>query len=339
MPHANNIATLRFLGAFFVLWGHGYSLSAGKHTEDPISLLFISLSPFHLGLSGLGVVMFFVLSGYLVTASFCKTNDIIKYAVARILRIYPALFVAVSFCVLIGLMFTTLPPIQYLEHHKTSLFFYRNITLFNDISFGLPGVFLELPWKGGVNGSLWTLPIELTMYVIVGIIGILGLFQNRQVFNLLVVILILLFINNPDNFFLLKNKHHVYLGLAFLLGSFFYINSKAIDFNIKTFILLFLLTITLNETIYYNFISLLFLSYCILWIGLSNQLHLPKLGQYGDFSYGLYLYAYPLQQISILYVGTEFPWLINLLAFIGALCMAVCSWFLVEKPVLRLKIS
>ena len=91
------------------------------------------------------------------------------------------------------------------------------------------------------------------------------------------------------------------------------------------------------KTAAYNAISLFSFTYCILAVGLSERGLLPAFDKQGDFSYGLYLYAFPLQQLAIYYFGGDKVWLINTLAFGGAMCMAIIFWRFVEKPCLALK--
>ena len=86
------------------------------------------------------------------------------------LRIYPALIVAVLFCIAVGAWFTSLSLMEYFSSGQTHKYFLKNITLLGGVEYGLPGVFLDLPHKGSVNGSLWTLPYEVKMYAILAII-------------------------------------------------------------------------------------------------------------------------------------------------------------------------
>ena len=98
----NNIGTLRLAGAVAVLFGHSFVLTHGAHTRDPISEVTHSVAPYHLGLPGLGVAMFFAISGYLVTQSFARRGNLVAYTEARVLRIFPALICAVAVTVVVG---------------------------------------------------------------------------------------------------------------------------------------------------------------------------------------------------------------------------------------------
>jgi len=87
----------------------------------------------------------------------------------------------------------------------------------------------------------------------------------------------------------------------------------------------------------FNLVYALWFTYLVLYLSFHPKLKLPDLGKHGDFSYGLYLYAFPVTQTCILWLGAERPWLILALGFAFTMLLAVLSWFVVEKPALRLK--
>jgi len=130
---------------------------------------------------GIALDVFFITSGFLITSSYFSRNNLFLFVWARILRIYPALIVATLFCVfIVGLTFTTLSVWEYLSSGQTLKFFLKNSTLFFGVEGALPGVFANIPWKTTVNGSLWTLPYEITMYLLLAIIlFVLGYIQKR----------------------------------------------------------------------------------------------------------------------------------------------------------------
>ncbi len=336
--HKNNIGTMRYLAALMVLYGHGYNLCLGKHGWlDPISGCLKSISPYKRALPGLGVMLFFVMSGYLITASFIRRGHLVDYFVARILRIYPALIMAVLFCVLVvGLHVTELPKSAYLLHKQTLEYLFFNGSLIN-IQFNLPGVFNTLPWKGGINGSLWTLPIEFLMYVLVGAAGLIGLFKKPWIFNLLAAGIILFGLIKPDNNLLLLKPGHIHMSLSFLFGSILYVNKERIPLNLYGVVLLAGVSFLLWKTPYYHVVALSCYAYLIMLTSMHPRIRLPRLDKYGDFSYGLYLYAFPLQQLSIYYLGHRSPNLINATALAGAMGMAFISWHVIEKRALSYK--
>lgn len=124
------------------------------------------------------------MNGFLVGASYLHRNNLFAFIEARTLRIFPGLIIAVLFCaVIIGPITTTLSISDYFSHQGVWQYIWHNTTLFFGVSFRLPGVFYDNPWAGGVNGSLWILPLELYMYCAVACIGAPGILKNRLGFN------------------------------------------------------------------------------------------------------------------------------------------------------------
>lgn len=337
--HDNNINTLRFLGAFLVLFGHTFGLCYGPGGGyDPISDWLRGVTGYHAKLPGLGVAMFFVLSGYLVTQSYERRHSLVAYVEARVLRIYPALWVTLCLTVFVlGPLVTTLELGEYFNHKGTWKYLLHNAKLFPDVNYRLPGVFMENPRAGGVNGSLWTLPVEVRMYVIVAVMGLLGLLRRRWMFNLVAVAIVVFYVVAPDHFFLLHKINHERLGVYFLIGALMYINRDKLALNWKILSLLTLVLVLGFKKPGYNLIYAVWFSYLTLYIAFHRYIRFPDLAKHGDFSYGMYLYAFPLTQLNILVFGPENPWFIVLVTFVATMLLAVLSWRYVEKPALRLK--
>lgn len=335
----NNIGTLRFLGAFFVLVGHTFVLSAGNpHIEDPISNLIRPYTAYHLGLPGIGVSLFFVLSGFLVTRSYATRHNIFEYAESRILRIFPALVLVVFLTVFVlGPMLTDIPLADYFQSRGTWAYLIQNSTLIRGIHFHLPGMFEGNPWKGGVNGSLWTLPIELWMYIWVAVLGLFAAYKSRPAFNLFVLLTIFLYILGPDKFLMLPAPRFERLGIFFLMGAFAYMNWDRIPLSYPLLATLVLFSAAVFSTRLYPFAFSIALTYFVLLVSYHPSIRLPDLGKHGDFSYGLYLYAFPVQQTLIHFLGGNRPWLVLSLCFPITLFFAIASWHLIEKHALSLK--
>lgn len=159
----NNFNLIRFLAACLVLVSHSFTLLG---LPEPLGG--------KIGMTGgsIAVDIFFVTSGFLIAGSFFRCQSIIQFLWARFLRIYPALFVAVLFCTfIVGGYFTKLPLSHYLSHAAVSDYFIHNITLVFGVSYVLPEVFSSNTYPHSVNGSLWTLPYELRMYLYLAVIG------------------------------------------------------------------------------------------------------------------------------------------------------------------------
>jgi peptidoglycan/LPS O-acetylase OafA/YrhL len=337
--HNNNINTLRFLGAFLVLFGHAFDLCYGPRGGfDPVSESLMGFTAYHAKLPGIGVALFFVLSGYLVTRSFENRQSLRAYVEARVLRIFPALWVTLLLTVLVlGPLVTTLELTAYFTHQGTWKYLLHNAKLFPDVMYRLPGVFLENPWPGGVNGSLWTLPVEVRMYMIVAFMGVMGFLRRSEIFNLIGLLIVAWYLLVPEHFVLLHDLKHARLGVYFLLGALLYMNRDTIIYHwIGVAVLSALLFLSFGKSSY-DLVFAAWFSYLILYISFHRSIRFPDLGKYGDFSYGLYLYAFPMTQLNIFLFGPENPWFIVLVTSAATMVLAVASWFFIEQPFMRLK--
>lgn len=158
----NNLNLLRITAASAVLVAHCFPLALGSGVRDPLEWTGLSLG-------SLAVDVFFIASGFLVSASLLRTRSVIDFLWARALRIFPGLVVMLVLTVsVLGPLFSSLPLLRYLNSGQTYRYLVYNATLLGDIRYELPGVFLQTPFERVVNGSLWTLPFELNMYLILG---------------------------------------------------------------------------------------------------------------------------------------------------------------------------
>ena len=169
----NNFNLIRFAAAFMVLFSHSFVLIFGREGYEPLK----SIIGFSLG--DIAVDIFFIISGFLVTASLLLRNNLIAFAWNRFLRIYPALIIAVLFSVfIVGGLFTTLSTIDYLSDSETYKFLIKNTTLVFGSHIYLFHVFENAPYKNALNAPLWTLPWEVRMYGLLFIIGAFYYFIN-----------------------------------------------------------------------------------------------------------------------------------------------------------------
>lgn len=332
----NNIGTLRLAGALAVLFGHSFVLSsAGGLGHDPISRALGDVTPFHLGLPGLGVAMFFAISGYLVTQSFVRRGSVFAYAEARLLRIYPALWLAIALTVAVGAVISAFPPGDFLSSRPTVDYTIGGASLL-DLKYFLPGVFVDNP-RAAVNGSLWTLPVELNMYLFVGIAGVIGLLGRRTLFNLAALAIVAFAVIWPGSLPLLANHEHVEIATFFLAGAVLFVNRDSLPLRGPGVIALALLTVLVSWTAAFALAFAVAFSYAVLWLGFTERVRLPDLAARGDLSYGTYLFAFPVTQLWVAALGPGKPLVIALLTAAVCLPLAFASWRVVEAPALRLK--
>lgn len=333
----NNFTLMRFLAAFAVLYGHSYALSLGvKGIEDPISHILINI--WGESLPSLAVDLFFVTSGFLVCASYIQRESLIAFIEARVLRIFPALVIAVLFCVCIVGAFTTTDSLSnYFLSPSTWSFLKHNTFLITGIQFDLPNVFLNNPYPVSVNGSLWTLPIEVWMYFWVAVLGSLSLLKDEKVFNLLFIILCLMYAQSENNFFIEHDPRNAQLALLFMLGVFFHVNRSKFPFGWGVLGILAILVYFTEGYQFSLYIKSICFAYLVLILALHPKLRLPSIDRWGDISYGLYIYAFPVQQTIAYLIPKVQPTSMFILSTVITVILALLSWHLVEKPALKLK--
>jgi len=329
----NNLGSLRLVGAMAVLLGHSFVLTLGLDNHDPISAVTREVAGYRLGLPGLGVAMFFAISGYLVTQSFIRRRGVVAYAEARLLRIYPALILAVALTLLWGLFISSY-GLDYATSKQTLAYGFYGASLI-DVRYALPGVFESNPLPA-VNGSLWTLPVELRMYAFVGLAGVLGVLGRRALFNLSALALIAVGTLWPESP-LLADPVHIRAAVFFLVGAALYVNRDWIPLRAGGVVVVVVAAFVASLTPAYPLVFAIAFSYTILWLGLRPRGRLPDLAAHGDLSYGTYLYAFPATQFWVYALSPSSPWLVALLTLVTVLPLAWLSWRLVERPALARK--
>lgn len=172
---SNNFTAMRILFALFVLYGHALMIPLGLPYEGAWALTVDFVV--QCALDG-----FFILSGYMITASAMKSRDVGRYANARFFRIFPGLIATVLVLwLVVGPLFTSLPMTAYWASSQTWLFPLKLIAQIDPMA-GLPGVFEASPMGENMNGPLWTIRYELMAYLGVGVLMLLGLYRrNAQV--------------------------------------------------------------------------------------------------------------------------------------------------------------
>lgn len=332
MARRNNFDTLRLLAAVSVMFSHSFLIAEGTQKNE--WLIRATGNQSILGLCG--VFVFFAISGFLVTQSFETTRDPLHFLAKRGLRIFPGLFVAaiISALVLAPLV-TTLEPGAYFGQAAPYRYVVGN-TLLDQSVHELPGVmFVNNPVGLEINGSMWTLRFEFMMYLMVLALGLLGLLRLPVILTLLALGLACLRFEALD-----------FLGgWGWLLG--FFAAGMALYKlrGTRTFdgrvALLALAGLVLGVKLR-QFIPLfpIFGCYLALWLALTPRLPTIPAARFGDLSYGLYIYGWPVEAAVIRCLGGHACWWqVLAIALPVTMALAFFSWHLIEHPALRLKPS
>jgi peptidoglycan/LPS O-acetylase OafA/YrhL len=337
----NNFDLLRLTAALAVLFGHSFVLTAGQsslETVDPISRFLIPNAGFNEAIHDLAVDIFFVISGFLVARSFLTQKTLVGFIEARVLRVFPAAILCALLTVTGLFWLGTLPATNYFTDPETWQFLINNSTLWR-VEYDLPGVFATNAYGGAVNGSLWTLPIELRAYVFLTLLGVLRLLRFRHATNVVLAILVVLFLVPEWSSIVTRNEDKWRLFLFFFAGAGFYINRKYIPLGLLPPVAL--LALYMGTAAFPKLHALIFVvlvSYITLALALARYYPALDPGKVGDVSYGVYLYAFPVQQALVQLLPPALNgWELAAAASIVTILLAAISWFLIEKRVLTKK--
>jgi peptidoglycan/LPS O-acetylase OafA/YrhL len=320
----NNFDALRFLGAVAVLVSHSFPISYGSKGIQPLK----EFSQGQVDLGGIAVAMFFIISGFLITKSFDQNSNAIHFLKARFLRIFPALIVVLTLTILTGALITTLPINDYLTDVTTIKYFLLGATL-RYLGYHLPGVFEGNP-DSVVNGSLWTLYFEFIMYLGVLLAGVSHTLKRGAIALAYAVAWVVSVF--------LSDHSLADLGVYFLGGAAFYLWRDRIPLS-KTLAALSALglVVTLRLGGFQAAAASVGVYLTLFW-ALSPAIRLPNFARWGDLSYGIYIFAWPVQQLVTMTLGSAVTWYWNIgLSLPIVLSLAFASWHLVENPALSLK--
>lgn len=329
--HRNNLDILRLIAASLVIVGHSYTTFGPQGSRDFLNLFYPKLAA-----ATFGVQIFFFISGYLVTQSYCLSKSSIYFLASRCLRIFPGLIVSVAITILMCSYATDLTFDNYLFDELTRSYFFNNSTL--NIQYNLPGVFLNNDYPNIVNASLWTLPVEFKLYIFLMLIGLTGVLYNHQLANAMALVIILVFTAKGGAYLISNGEPGINLLMFYFgMGALCYVNRNRVLLSVKLLILLVFLNFAIENTIP-NSLSILpiVVGYSILVFSFHPSFQINKKLPI-DCSYGLYIYAFPIQQfIESKNIFQSF-WFYNIFSYLIILIVAVLSWYFVERPALYAK--
>lgn len=343
---SNNLDALRLVGALAVIFGHAYHI-VGRPFENPV----VAGYP----VQTLGVVIFFSISGYLITASWSRTRNPMTYLAARSLRIFPALIVVVLVCMfVIGPLVTVLPSSQYFGwcwegwtswpicSKPPDLWSYLGNIILRP-QYDLPGVWTDAPYPNAVNGSLWTLPAEFFCYLLVPLVFLFPKVARIPVIALLLAASVWYSMTPPMDSLVIWHSRisdNALMWVFFAAGAILRLLAEhGMKFRTDVAVGLLAVYLVIAGTLpqHTTKIAWVFLPYIVLTIGLASTPYVRRASRYGDLSYGLYLWAFPVQQVVVDVWGVQ-RMSVNLLVVTAITALlALASWHVVEHPSLKLK--
>jgi peptidoglycan/LPS O-acetylase OafA/YrhL len=335
----NNFDFLRLSMAVLVIFSHSFLVATGRQLGG---------MPDAVSLGTLAVAVFFAVSGYLIAQSWERSRSPLDYARRRVFRIYPGFLVAFALSVIVFARLGTVGAVPPFTPADARHWAVRTVLL-HDVP--VHTAFVANPMPGMVNGSLWTIRYEFWCYVGIAVIGMAGLLSRTPV-------LILFLLGYAADAAVQSGFHpswparlDLVIGnpslwprfLAWFLGGtlayqfrdrFRYRDSVAV-----AGLLAVLATMLAGGGSTY--VWPIAVPYLAFWFAFHPKLNLhrtvERLG--GDYSYGTYLYAFPIQQLLVMKGCIGHPIVVFLLATPLTLVVAFLSWRLVERPFLKRKVA
>jgi peptidoglycan/LPS O-acetylase OafA/YrhL len=369
----NNFDLIRLIMAVMVIFTHSYPIAKGEVFSsgiptEPLQRFTYGVQTF----GGLAVNSFFVLSGFLITMSWERSANPLQYLLRRIGRIYPGFLVAMLFCAVVIAPIFTVAPYPGLNGRLLWDYVWRSAVLQEH---WVPGVFLNNRLSNALNSSVWTIRFELGCYLFVMLLGLATFIRRRWVvltvflsLNVLMVAqrwnglavtanlsaMLQDFGMSESTFQFLDRyfgelRHWPGLLTHFMAGAVFYVWRDKIPQRLWLFVLamgaywgILASCHSLGLWGYYTrflvpVLMPIALAYSLFWAAFQRYLGLPRIAKYGDFSYGTYLYAFPIQQAIAVIMGASLTSAFVLFAIATpvTLVFAVMSWYCVERHFIR----
>ncbi len=336
----NNFDAMRFWLAGIVILSHSYPLLGVPDAQEPL----MRATNGQLTFGSFAVSMFFVLSGFLITQSWVKGRGLVDFLRKRVLRIYPGLIVAVLVGALVLAPLMADEPLGMLRSISIGSLVWGCVKL---AGYSPPNAFASNPFAGAVNGSLWTIPYEFRCYLMIAALGMAGMFRRRWVVPVLFALTLGFYVWsrtahsewNPKRVEQLfgKPEEVARLASAFLAGSVFYLYRMQIPRSgvlalVSAGVLVAAAFVAPAMSVALPIAG----TYLFFFLAFEQRLGISGWGRHGDFSYGVYLYGFPVQQTLVAMIGDKIqPLLLFPMALCGATVLAVMSWYLIERPCLQ----
>jgi peptidoglycan/LPS O-acetylase OafA/YrhL len=320
---------LRWIAASLVIVAHAHGLRSFES-------LYSRVTGLELGWSA--VVMFFTISGYLISGS-VQRHPAHEFWKARFLRIFPGLIICTAVTALVISEFSTLSFADYFSNRQTLRYIFGTGTLLST-EYSLPGAF-----QGNIttiaNGSLWTLRYEIasyfTLFMLFTIANRTGIkFASIIIASGVVCAIGCIVPVALGHSIPVQASNLLALFVPFSIGAWFQA-TKTSPPNIISVLIALAISAVLARTLEWSIFATASIAMLTLWIAFVANKLLSKLNAFPDYSYGIYIYAYPIQQMTSVLLPGWNPIAQIVVSFWATLVPASLSWHFIEKPALALK--
>jgi peptidoglycan/LPS O-acetylase OafA/YrhL len=339
----NNLDFLRLFFSVAVILSHSFPLGVGKEDTEPM----MRLSAGQTTLGTLAVDSFFIISGFLITHSYMRSSSVRVYFRKRVERIYPGFVICMLIC---GLVVAPLAGAASPFLHVVSrmLNFAAATSFLHEFSY--QHAFALNP-KGAINGSVWSISYEFACYIAVAMLGVGGLLRRKGAISILFCLSLVSLVTSACLVNLCRRgdlsvpqilNHPLFwdkvllrgpLVPAYLAGVVFYLYRERIPHNsVWAGISVCVLGLSCVTPGMWQLCFPVAGTYLLFWLGFHTRVQLHNFARFGDFSYGTYLYAFPIQQLLVQRSGGFLnPYLLFVVATPLSVLAAIASWHGVEK--------
>jgi len=339
---ANNFDFLRLALAVLVIFSHSFPLGAGSEIHEPLRVLTHGQMTF----GAFAVDLFFVMSGFLIAGSAERSRSVGSYLKKRVARIYPAFLVSAAVMALVVL---PLASGTFAENNWPARLMDFTLQTLRLQEFHVRGAFAHNPYPGVLNGSVWSIQYEFWCYLGVAMmaaVGLLNLKRRGWVLACFVASVAISVAFQTQGWILGGKFAGRVLGSPqlwarllpfYLAGVVFYLFRDRVRLHGwgASVALLALLAASWVQVGWATVFPVAG-AYLVFYVAFARWIPMQRVGRFGDFSYGTYLYAFPIEQLLMLKFGHAVaPWILFAIATPLTLLAAVVSWYAVERRFLR----
>ena len=324
----NAFTIVRVVLATLVIFSHAFILTG--HGGDDFTRIVLPAP-----VSAFAVLLFFSLSGFLVTGGLIRRGAL-SFAVARALRLLPGLSVMLLVTAAAGAFFVAAPIAAYLGEPSLHRYLWRNLALLGQ-AYSIVGVFPANPDADLVNGSLWTIPREVQCYLGLAVAGAIGLLRDRRVVLIAFIVLVAAHLIVPLSIFpaFVPVRR---LFVSFASGVVFYQWHDRVRLSWLAAVATIGCVLLLPKSELQTLALFLAATYTMFVAAMTASASIKRISsRLPDYSYGIYIYAFPVQQAVIAtHLGLT-PVANMLWTIVIVVALAAVSWHCIERPALALK--
>jgi len=338
----NNFDFLRLALAVLVIFSHSFPLGTGSEIHEPLRVLTHGQMTF----GAFAVDLFFVMSGFLIAGSAERSRTLGSFLRKRVSRIYPAFLVS---AVLMALVVLPLARGAFAEAHWPAQLMDFALQTLRLQEFHVQGAFMANPFPGVLNGSVWSIQYEFWCYLGVAAMaagGLLNLKRRGWVLACFIGSVVISVAFQTQGWVFGGKFAGVVLGSPqlwarllpyYLAGVVFYLFRDRLRIHAWGASLA-LIVLLAASWVHVGWAAVFPVAgaYLVFYVAFSPWIRMQRIGRFGDFSYGTYLYAFPIEQLLVMKFGHDLaPWTLFALATPLTLLAAVVSWYAVERWFLR----